>query len=769
MSSPGRLSAASIAPFILDALCALGEGVFVTSGERVVFADPGCTRITGFTEDELRACTSVLDIVEPSERGTVAARIRARLRGEPLDPHYVSAIVHRDGHVVPVEIAVHLVDAGRGELLAFVRDLTVRVTLERERDRLHAQTVATYEDLFEGAPVAYHELDLDGRISRVNATELALFGYKREEMLGRHVWEFSGEPRGVESSVRARLAGHPRPPMQRSFVRRGGELFWGWVQVREIRNEAGALVGLRAAILDTTELRRAQEALRKSERRHRQLFEQIPVGIYESTPEGRFLAANPSFVRLLGYESEEELLALPDLRTLYVRPALRERFRSIIDGAGVINDFENVLRTRDGRELFVLETAYAVRDGSGTIRSYQGTVTDLTERRRLEEELRQAQKMEAIGRFAGGVAHDFNNLLTVIAGYAEMIAGDMAPGAQTASDIQEILTATARAAAMTKQLLAFSRKQVLQLRILDLNEAIKAVSPMLQRLIGEDVELHVQLNEEPLYIEADDTQLQQVLLNLATNARDAMPSGGALSLRTGFAPGVPDCPSGAVPLPEGGGWAQLSVSDNGCGMDDATVGLIFEPFFTTKPPDQGTGLGLATSYGIVKQLQGYILVDSAPGRGSTFTLYFPLRRSASMTIQTDTSLRPPAVHLPATHIMVVEDEPAVRDLVTAVLERAGYQVTVAPSPADALCVSDEMLASVDLLLSDVVMPGIRGPELVRSLRERRPGLRALFMTGYVDPAIESSATVGRFLLKPFLPGHLLERVSQELGTPGLNQ
>ena len=627
MSPPARPSAASIAPILFDALCALGEGVIVTDVDRIIFVDAGSVRISGFTEDELLALPSVLDIVAPSDRATIADRLEKRRRGEPEDTHYESAIVHRDGHAVPVEIAVYLQNAAAGRLVVFVRDISLRVRLEQERDRLDARTAETYEDLFERAPVAYHELDMDGRITRVNDTELALFGYARQEMLGHHVWEFSLEPAAVERVVRARLAGHARPPTERAFVRKNGVTFWGWVQVREMRDEHGVLTGLRAATTDTTELRDARDARRASERRHQQLFAHIPIGIYETTPAGQFVAVNPSFARLLGYGSVREVLAVPDLRVFYARPEVRDRFEATLARTGSISDFENVLLTRDGREIHVLETAYAVRDDQGHVRAYQGTVTDFTERRRLESQLLQAQKMEAIGRFAGGVAHDFNNLLTVIAGYAEMMVEDLPSGSQPAADLREILTATSRASSLTRQLLAFSRKQVLQLRVLDLNDTMSAVSPMLQRLIGEDVQLVLHPSGGPLFVEADETQLQQVLLNLATNARDAMPEGGRLEIRTSRVPVIPDCPSPVVAAPEGDGWACLSVADSGCGMDERTKALIFEPFFTTKPADRGTGLGLATSYGIVKQLQGFILVDSEPGRGTTFSLYFPLKRT----------------------------------------------------------------------------------------------------------------------------------------------
>jgi nitrogen-specific signal transduction histidine kinase/CheY-like chemotaxis protein len=391
---------------------------------------------------------------------------------------------------------------------------------------------------------------------------------------------------------------------------------------------------------------------------------------------------------------------------------------------------------------------------------------DITQRRQLEEQLRQAQKIEAVGRLAGGVAHDFNNLLNVITGYGQMVFRRLPDGPER-EKTKAILQAAERAAGLTRQLLAFSRKQVLEPKVLDLNAVVGGMDEMLRRLIGEDIELHTQLAPSLGRTKADPGQLEQVLMNLVVNARDAMPRGGRLTLQTANA--VMDDTYirdhlGARP----GRYVMLAVCDNGLGMDPETQKHIFEPFFTTKEKGKGTGLGLATVYGIVKQSEGYIWVESAPGAGTTVKVYLP-RVEAEPAAE---EVRRPAVpeELPrgTETVLLVEDEDMVRRMTREVLEGAGYRVLEASSGFEALRVSAGHDGNLDLLLTDVVMPGMSGRELSERLAPVRPTMKVLYMSGHTDDAIfhhgVTQAGTG-FLQKPFTPDALERRVRELLGNP----
>jgi signal transduction histidine kinase len=392
--------------------------------------------------------------------------------------------------------------------------------------------------------------------------------------------------------------------------------------------------------------------------------------------------------------------------------------------------------------------------------------TDITERKRLERQFFQAQKMEAVGRLAGGVAHDFNNLLTVINGRTHLALQRLGPGHPLAADLDEIGKAGMQATAVTRQLLAFSRRQVLAPRVLDLNAIVAELEPILRRLIGEDVELVTALEPGLRRIEADPTQIQQVVVNLAVNARDAMPHGGTLTLETA-----------SVVLDEAyarrriavrpGAYVMLAVTDSGAGMDPETQARIFEPFFTTKEQGKGTGLGLATVYGIVKQSGGFIWVYSEPGRGSTFKVYLPQQTGdAAAAERLD---RSPAVRRRGHEtILLVEDAPMVRALAREVLERSGYVVLEAARGAEALQVSARHAGRIDLLLTDVVMPGMNGRELAERLRAERPGTRILYMSGYTEHAIVHQGVLSsgmQFFPKPFTPDALAEKVREVLDMP----
>jgi two-component system cell cycle sensor histidine kinase/response regulator CckA len=387
-----------------------------------------------------------------------------------------------------------------------------------------------------------------------------------------------------------------------------------------------------------------------------------------------------------------------------------------------------------------------------------GVATDITKRKQLEEQFRQAHKMEAVGRLAGGVAHDFNNVLTIIRAQTEFLLADLGPDSPRRADVLEIQSAADRAAAFTRQLLAFSRRQLLQPEVLELNAIITGMDMMVRRLVGEDVVLLTKLHPDLPRICADPCQLQQVILNLAVNSRDAMPRGGTLLIETAVVELDEHYPR-QHPSARSGVHVVLAVTDTGCGMDGATRSRIFEPFFTTKEPGKGTGLGLSTVYGIVKQSGGHIWVYSEPGRGTTFKLYFPPHYSAVPVAESE-RLAPPALDEGAT-ILLVEDERPVRSTVRRLLERQGYEVLEAGNGQDALTLISARGAEIDLVLSDMVMPGMGGLELADRVRALSPKLPVLLMTGYTEEAITRAGERPRdeqIIEKPFTLNTMLEKV-----------
>ena len=417
-----------------------------------------------------------------------------------------------------------------------------------------------------------------------------------------------------------------------------------------------------------------------------------------------------------------------------------------------------IVRT-DGTVRWVREEADIVRDSTGLALRLIGTVQDITERRMLEDQLRHSQKMEAIGRLAGGIAHDLNNALTAIAGYSELALNEVPGDHPARADVQEIRRAAERAAAVTRQLLAFSRKQLLEPRLFDLNDAVSAIARLLARIVGHDIRITTHLSTEIRPILGDPGQVEQAIVNLAVNARDAMPTGGELSLTTSCEIVGEAFARMHVPMPAGE-YVMLRVADTGQGMASETSARIFEPFFTTKPPGKGTGLGLSMVYATLKQIGGFIFVDTEPGRGTTFTLYFPPAPEALLlpVVERGTATVQPQMH---THtVMIAEDEDAVRHLVASALRDEHYTLLLARSAEEALKIADTHHGPIDLLLTDAVMPGKGGVELARILVNRWPTLRVIFMSGYTDEdlnvvGIEVPAPI---LQKPFTPRDLRRRI-----------
>ena len=498
------------------------------------------------------------------------------------------------------------------------------------------------------------------------------------------------------------------------------------------------------------EQRRAEDALRQSEAQYRSLVERAVFGIYRATVDGRFLTVNEALVAMLGYESADELLQV-HLTSLY---ADREDAGAGApnDGGGPLNGTETVWKRKSGSLIRVRLTGHLTEQQLTGRPLFEVMVEDVTEQYGLQEQLRQAQKLEALGQLAGGVAHDFNNLLTAILGYTEILSDQVGPDKPIGADLRHIKAAADRAAALTRQLLAFSRKQVLAVTLVDLNDVVHSLDVLLGRVLGATITIDTNLSDRLPRVMADAAQLEHLLISLAVNARDAMPNGGVITIAT-----RPE---------EAGSYAALSVSDQGIGMSQELQDRIFEPFFTTKERGRGTGLGLAAVYGTVKQMGGHIEVESQPGRGSMFTIYLPAARSA--TPAAFNTLKP-AVSEHAT-ILLVDDSPVVRALAKTVLERAGYRVIAMESGEAALSFLDRHHGPIDLLLTDIVLPGLNGNELAVRVAERRPNVRRLFTSGYAaqpgpfDELVRPGVPV---LEKPFTGRALLAKTQEVLATsPG---
>jgi len=429
---------------------------------------------------------------------------------------------------------------------------------------------------------------------------------------------------------------------------------------------------------------------------------------------------------------------------------------------GHIRNYETVLLAKGNRWIDASASFALLRDPQGAIIGTLGVVRDVTEHKRLEAQFRQAQKMEAVGRLAGGIAHDFNNLLTVITGRSDLLLA-LGLDSSTRRHIQLIAETADRAAKLTHQLLAFSRKQLLQTRVLDLDSIVTGLAPILGRLIGEDIDLSISLGSGPSYVSADAGQIEQVLLNLAVNARDAMPRGGRLRIETAqvrLAQWSTFHDDQAPPGP----YILLTVSDTGVGIDTQALPHLFEPFFTTKGPGQGTGLGLATVYGIVKQHGGYVSVDSQAGQGTTFKIHLPQVENPGQVDQAEASVSP--APRGSETVLVVEDEAQVRDFVRETLESFGYKVLEASRPQESLLIAEGHREPIHLLLTDVVMPEMHGPTLAERLVVIHPETKVLYMSGYTDEALGDHGVVDdvtAILLKPFTPHALAHSVRNALG------
>jgi two-component system, cell cycle sensor histidine kinase and response regulator CckA len=630
----------------------------------------------------------------------------------------------------------------------YFRDVTehqqAEAALRQERDRA--------QRYLDAPEVILLALDMEGRITLVNRYACSVLGWTANELLGRD-WTETCVPARMRDALGSRfrdLIGGDLSIVESPVLTRfGEERMFEWHSTVQ-RDDTGQIVGVFSSGADITERHEAVEALRTAEARMRFALEAADVGIWDMDCTTGVLRWSETLERHYGVPPG----TFPGTFDAFVERIHPDDRASVLDTLGKAmtsgSDFSVLNRSLwpDGTIRWLSGTGRVLLGEHGAPVRAVGISLDVTERRSLEEQYQQAQKMEAVGRLAGGVAHDFNNLLTVILGYCELMLPEFKPGDPHQTDIEEIQKAGTRAAGLTRQLLAFSRKQIIEPKLLDLNLIATEMQSMLERLIGEDVKIVLTLRPELAPVRADRGQIEQVVMNLAVNARDAMPKGGTLTIETANVV-LDEHYAKMHRTVKPGVHVALTVTDTGTGMTPAVRARLFEPFFTTKEVGKGTGLGMATVYGIVTRSGGSIGVYTEVGKGTSFEVYFPRAAGAHAVVDAPAPKTRP--HLGTQTVLVVEDEEGLRELARKLLQKQGYTVLLAANADEALRLFEANL-SIDVLLTDVVMPGASGPELTRKLAEQRPALRVIYMSGYTEDAIVQHGILEpgiAFLNKPF--------------------
>ncbi len=772
----------------------------------IEFADPaGAASLAPLTTEELDALANTID-ARRQDRAEDALAILRTDRGKlTMDRIRAAAarVIDAEQRVFSTRAAAADAHTERTRVIVLVGTIVLALLLLAStayvnrligtRDRLivdlglasehEASARATFETTLRSIGDAVIATDAAGRIQFMNAVAETLTGWASAECAGRPLPEVF---RIINESTRAPVE-NPADKVLRGGVvvglpnrtilvakdgreipidDSGAPIHGERMEGEKIGANTGATTGVVLVFRDVTQRRQAQRELEESERRYRLLFDSNPepMWVYDVGTLA-FLVVNDAAVERYGYSREEFLgMTLRNIRPPEDVAALEANLGNSRESH---TDGPWRHRKKDGSVIYVEITSHPITLGG--VRGCLIVAKDVTERRRLEEQLRQSQKLEAVGHLAGGIAHDFNNLLTVIEGYAEMIHADQAENDPHRGSTQEILTASQRAASLTQQLLAFSRRQILQPRRINLNASIANTQKMLTRLLGEDIQIVTVPAPDLNDVSADPGQIDQIILNLCVNARDAMEMGGTLTIETANVDITGEDSTRRIGI-TAGSYVRLCISDTGHGMDEETRLQIFEPFFTTKELGRGTGLGLSTVYGIVKQSGGNIFAYSEPGKGTTFTIYLP-PASGQQPAVPETMAPMPAREADET-VLVVEDDDTVRKLVIAMLANAGYKVLSPETPDEALAICGNSAVRIDLLLTDLVLPHTDGMAVAQQATRQRPNLKVLFMSGYTEHAVlrrQAFDHTTAFLQKPFTQSMLANKVREILESESLPQ
>ena len=718
------------------------------------YVSPSVQRLLGYGANELLG-RNAFEFMHPDDLGPVMEALADAIQRPGTPQTATFRFKHSDGSWRVLESIgqARLDQPNAYSVIVNSRDVTERITHEQ---MLHASK-QRLRTVVAGTPVIFFSLDPRGVFTLAEGKGLQSLGVRPRMLLGKSFFELLGDVPQAVADVRRALAGESVTAQVEVFG------FEFEAQYSPVRERDGSISGVVGVATDITERRRAEQAARRADAASRTLVQQSPFGIFRATPEGALLSVNPALADMLGYESEAELLTRHLDRDVFKEPAARARYLTQMNEVTGAVETQAAWRRKDGSAITVRLYGRAVRFDDGRVECHEIFAEDVSERRGLEEQLRQAQKMEAIGQLTGGIAHDFNNLLTIILANAELLSR----GPDEAS-LRDIVSAAVSGRLMVNQLLGFARRSTLTMEPLHLGQLLNDLGSVLRRVLPADIELLVFADEDLPEVMADGHAVEQILLNLVNNARDAMPSGGVLRLETSCT-WISEAQREVLGPGAASEYVCLAVDDTGMGMDEATRQRAFEPFFTTKPVGKGTGLGLATVYGLMKQHGGFVQIDSAPGAGTRLRIYFPVAEETSRR-RASGSHELSALPTSAGHetILVVEDQAQLRRATVYTLENAGYSVLSAGDGIEALQLLRHHPSPIHLVFTDLVMSRLGGRGLYQI--DRREGRQTpfLFTSGYAgavrgeDPApVDPSVP---FLPKPWTSADLLARVRQALDT-----
>ncbi len=774
--------------------CAPEAITILDTSHRVMRINPEFTRMFGFPMDEVVG-KSLAELIVPPERTAESDWIQEAVEnGQKVALE--TKRQRKDGTILDVSVSCVPVLVGEKQvgICALYRDI-------EEHKRAQVLSSALYR-IAERTRSASHLQGFYASIHNIvgelmnarnfyialydSATQLLTFPHFVDEQdlapaprrLARGLTEYvlrTGEPLlatpEIFEELRSRgevdLIGSPSLDWMGVPLRAGNQTFGVLVvqsyheDVRFGERDKEILTFVSQQLASAIDHNRHEEALRHSEARYRSLVQSAVYGIYRASIDGKFLDVNPALIHMLGYDSAEAVVKLDPQREVFLEPAAHAHLMQEFQRTGKLDSAEVRWKRKDGSAITVRLSGRSVAAVDECDAALEIIAEDVTERRALEDQFRQAQKMEAVGRLAGGVAHDFNNLLMVVSGYTEVLLEQLNDNHPLLAKVQAIQQAADRATTLTRQLLAFSRKQLLELKVVDVNAIVADMERLLRPLIGENIDLTTKLTPNVGHTRADAGQLEQVIMNLVVNAKDAMPNGGRILIQTSEE--ELDAVRREHSLIQPGSYILLSVSDTGAGMDKETQSRIFEPFFTTKEKGKGTGLGLSTVYGIVKQSGGYIFAHSELGSGSTFRIYLP--RVADPPGQPGLAKHPQAPSGGSETVLLVEDEDSVRELVRETLQSRGYTVMEACDGINGMKVAETYDGKIDILITDVVMPGMSGRELAQRVSASRPTIKVLYLSGYTEDAIIHEGVLDpgtAFLQKPFTLQALARKVRDVL-------